>query len=223
VGAWIYLSHPLDVQTPAYGGGEGLEAVATRSMARGDSCNAARWSFSNHLGTHIDFPRHFSDEGKTLDDYPAGFWLFGAVTVVELQGLQPGGRIGVEDLEFETLPAETDLLLLKTGFGSQRGTSLYWENGPVFQPEIAEALRKKCPGIKVLGIDAISVSSWSDRDTGRQAHRAFLAHSRPILLLEDVDFSGINAQSCIERVLISPLRVAGADASPCTVLAEVRC
>lgn len=219
---WIYLSHPLDPQTPAYGGGEGLQTVAVRSMVRGDSCNAARWTLSNHLGTHIDLPRHFSETGKTLDDYQASFWHFQAVQVRELHGVEAGGTIAVEDLKLDELPAETDLLLLKTNCASRRDLPIYWEKGPIFLPEIAEALRNSLPRLRVFGFDAISVSSWSDRDTGRQAHRAFLDNPKwPILLLEDLDLEGVGDHSRIQQVLVCPLRVAGADGAPCTVLAEV--
>lgn len=75
VSKWIYLSYPLNCETPAYGGGESLKIRHEKSIEERDSCNTSYWSFSNHLGTHIDFPRHFVREGKTSDDYDPQFWI----------------------------------------------------------------------------------------------------------------------------------------------------
>lgn len=218
---WIYLSHLLDLHTPAYGGGEGLQKDAVRSIAKGDSCNAGRWVLPNHLGTHIDLPRHFSETGPVVEEYAADFWLFNSVEVLEIDDIEQIESVGVDNLNFNSVSPQTDLLLLKTGLGSKREQPLYWEKGPVFQPELAQFLRKQFPMLRVLGFDTISVSSLCDRETGRRAHKAFLDNVRPILLLEDLDLSQVNKEIRINQVIISPLRVAGADGSPCTVFAEV--
>jgi arylformamidase len=218
---WIYLSYLLDQQTPAYGGAEGLQVETVRTMANGDSCNAAFWSLPNHLGTHIDFPRHFSAEGRAVGSYPADFWIFRSVQLCELDSLVVRGEIGIEDFNLTSLSADTDLLLLKTGFGSYRNSSLYWEKSPVFSQELADALRLECTRLRVFGFDAISVSSWSARSVGRLAHKAFLDNYRPIMLLEDLDLSQLSNGASVEQVIISPLRVSGADGTPCTVFAEV--
>lgn len=89
--SWIYLSHLLDSQTPIYGGGEGLQAVQVRSVAQGESCNCSLWTLSNHLGTHIDFPLHFTETGSGMDDYSADFWRFRRVQLCEIDRVEPGG------------------------------------------------------------------------------------------------------------------------------------
>jgi len=221
VSRWIFLSHLLDSRTPAYGNGEGLQAISDRAMDRGDSCNTARWIFSNHLGTHIDFPRHFSPMGQTVEEYHAAFWHFRLVKILDVHGLGPGSTIESDTLELDSLPSTTELLLLKTGSGDLRKERSYWEQGPIFSPYLAGALRRQCPSLRVFGIDALSISSWANRQIGRETHRAFLDHTRPVLLLEDLDLSAVSSQTKFEQVIITPLRVAGADGSPCTVLAEV--
>ena len=73
-----YLSHILTDKTPAYGGDvEGAFKVKkVRSILEGHSCNAEQWSFSNHIGTHVDVPYHFFENGRKITDFPASFWLF---------------------------------------------------------------------------------------------------------------------------------------------------
>lgn len=221
---WLCLSYPLDGDTPAYGGGEGLRCEAARCMDRGDSCNASVWTFSNHLGTHLDFPRHFSPDGRTLDDYPMEFFMFERVGFIALERVEEGEILTWERLQgarIFRMPRDADLLLIKTGFGAKRGTPAYRQANPGFSPGLARDLRGRFPALRVLGFDSISLSSFAHRDLGREAHRAFLDHERPVLPLEDMDLSPLSAAWDVVRVLVVPLRVRGADGAPCTVPAQV--
>lgn len=217
----IYLSHLLGTVTPFYGGNGAFQADTLCSIASGDSCNASRWSFPNHAGTHVDLPRHFIPDGRGMDDYPPDFWFFQNIAIVDISAVLPGKAIGPEMLEeFEVSP-QIELLLLKTGLGRFRAMPVYWQEGPVFRPELADYLRSKFPSLRTFGFDTISVSSWTDRATGREAHRAFLGGEKPILLIEDMDLEDVDATRKISSVIVAPLLVSGADAAPCTVIAEV--
>jgi kynurenine formamidase len=73
----IFLSYFLNANTPVYGGAKGSVLFEElRSISKGDTSNNLYLKFPNHIGTHIDFPRHFSDTGKSLNDYSADFWIF---------------------------------------------------------------------------------------------------------------------------------------------------
>lgn len=218
---WIYMSYMLNEQTPAYGNGETFSSKPLSYMERGDSCNTANWNLPNHIGTHIDFSRHFVVKGKTLNDYPASFWHFKSVHLVFTPKVEPGRVIGPDDLRITSIPKETELLLIKTGFGSIRHQRLYWEANPAYLPELADVLRERCLFLRVVGFDSISLSSWINRSLGREAHKAFLDHPRPILLLEDMNLLIVCEETIFRQVVVSPLSVANADGSPCTVLAEV--
>ncbi len=219
---WIYLSHFLSETTPAYGNGESFKSVQRRSMERNDSCNAGLWTMSNHLGTHIDCPRHFSKSGKTLSEYAADFWLFFSVVVVDISPITPEQHIDLTVLPVENIPVDVDLLIVKTGFGKMRGDSMYWSSNPSFSPDLADALRERCPNLRAMGFDTISLSPWTDRDLGRQTHRAFLDTQRPILLIEDMDLTYLDRDTSVKQVIIGPLPVKDSDASPCMVICEVK-
>jgi arylformamidase len=217
----IYLSHFLGPETPLYGGEGCIQIDNLRSINSGDSCNSSRCSFPNHAGTHIDLPRHFVADGKMLDDYPPDFWIFQHVTIAELGEIIPGSVIGPDLLKQFEIPPLTELLLLKTGFGRLRGTPSYWMENPVFRPELAEYLRESLSALRAIGFDTISLSSWTDRTTGRLAHRAFLSGDNPILLIEDMDLAHLDNKTIVSRVTVAPLLMSGTDASPCTIIAEV--
>ena len=217
----IYLSHFLGTDTPFYGGDKTFQVEQLRSMAAGETCNSSRWSFPNHAGTHIDMPRHFVPDGNCMDDYPPDFWLFRNIAVVDISPLMPASLIGPSMLEKSQVSETVELLLLKTGFGRVRKTPAYWRENPVFTPELADFLRTRFPSLRVFGFDSISISSWTDRMTGREAHRAFLGGERPILLIEDMNLDAVDESMDFSRVTVAPLLVTGADAAPCTVIAEV--
>jgi len=218
---WEYLSYQLTQKTPSYGGGVSLTCAATSRIADGDSCNAQSWEMPNHLGTHIDFPYHFSKNGATQDHYPADFWVFKNPYLIDISPLQPGELIGQEQIDVESIPEQADILLVKTGFTHKRNDKIYWEKNPGFKPEFAEILRRKLPFVRIMGFDCISLSSYTNRDLGRIAHKAFLDHEKPILLLEDLDLSQLEQNSALLQIIVLPLRVEGSDAGPCTVIAEI--
>ena len=70
-----FLSYKLNDTTPAYGGKTGFTSKPQSSIKNSDSANTSIWKFPNHIGTHIDFPYHFYDEGQTLNHLDEK-WIF---------------------------------------------------------------------------------------------------------------------------------------------------
>jgi len=207
--AITYLSHFLNTDTPAYGGETGLvNFEKIRSISKGDTSNNLKLTFPGHIGTHIDFPFHFSDTGKKCHEYPASFWYFEKVGFIECSVDEIIGKI-------EHLLSDIELLILKTGFGAKRVEPEYWREQPVLKKELATIFKQKFPFLRVFGFDLISLTSKLDREEGKLAHRSFLIENE-ILVLEDMDLSDLNY--CPRQVVIAPLQIEGADGVPCTVI-----
>ncbi|MBU2510516.1 cyclase family protein [bacterium] len=213
----IYLSYPLSNKTPLYGNGDGIDISRERNMDEGHSCNTMKYSFPNHAGTHIDAPRHFNSKGATLDKYPAEFWFFSQIEMIDLSGK-------IDDLHLvkpEELPTPSnrnaELILLKTGYSTKRGTECYTLSPPGVSAEVADWIRESYTRVRCLGMDIISVSSYGKREEGRLSHHAFLNPEKgePILLIEDMDLS---FKKTPKYVMVSPLIVENSDGSPCMVL-----
>lgn len=216
----VFLSHPISNETIGYGGKKDFHSRAVLSMENGDSCNQSEWSFNNHVGTHIDAPFHFSTTGKTLDQFPASFWIFNHPQLIDL----PTDPSVVIDYGpwMESILQETDLLLLRTGFESHRNSENFWAHNPGLSPELGLWLRQNRPTIRVIGLDLMSVTSYDHRALGKKAHNAFLheAHpGNPLLVIEDMHLAEL--VSSPKRVTVSPLIVKNADGSPVTVIAEL--
>lgn len=219
---WFFLSYPLGDDSPAYGGGDGAVITPVNQITSGDSCNTGHWRFSNHLGTHLDFPRHFVMNGRTMDDYAAAFFVFENAAVIDLGEVNPGEIISEKHLEGYTLSKDIDILMIKTGFCRKRKTAIYWQNNPGFSPELGDFLRSSFPSLRVFGFDSISLASYTHRELGREAHRRFLEGPRSLLLLEDMALTQISDDTHLKRIIVAPWRVRGADAVPCTVMAETK-
>jgi arylformamidase len=218
---WIYLSYPLSFKTPAFGNEDSLKIQHKKSMEKSDSCNTQYWSLSNHLGTHIDCPRHFVSHGKTLSDYSPDFWIFYYPFIIDISPVEPDLIIQTKDIPLNDTPENMDMLIIKTGFSLLRGKDIYYKNNPGFAPELAVFLRKHFQNLRIFGFDSISLSSFAHRETGREAHKAFLDHPRPILLLEDMNLSMVNNSFKFKQIIVSPLIVDSADGAPCTIFADV--
>lgn len=213
----IWLSHPLSVETPAYGGGQGLKIEPASCIANGDTANTSCWTFPNHLGTHVDTPLHFFDGGMAVSDYSPDFWVFHNAQLMDIP-CEDGRLICSTDLS-EPICSKTDLLLLRTGFENYRVEPRYWQRNPGLDPELGKWLRFGFPNIRAVCIDSISITSRLHKQEGRIAHRTFLdpkGEGHPVLLVEDMALA--KAPHSLSTVVITPLLVNGADAAPCTVL-----
>ncbi len=213
----IFLSHLLDQSTPSYGNRERFRITQKSSIARGDSANGSEIQTNVHMGTHIDLPWHFYEDGPTIEEYDAPFWIFNHPLFVEIK---PKSLLIEEEL-IDLLEGiehpETDILCVKTGMGALREENAYWEKNYGFSPKLYPYLTSKFPQLKVFGFDCISVTSFAHRDVGKVAHRQFLNPSNPILLLEDMNLDELTSEMKLKQIIVSPLRIAKCDGLPCTV------
>lgn len=218
----VYLSHTLNLETPVYGGADSSFMLERkRDISLGDHANNSMLHFSAHMGTHIDMPFHFYEDGQTIEHFPASFWIFSSVLMVEIEP----ETLVIEKELMEALDkfdkkqlGICDLLLVKTGQEAFRGTRTYWEKNTGFSPLLYDYLILNLPNLRVFGFDSISLSSFQHRDIGRQAHKAFLNSQRPILPLGDMSLSRLSQEADIKRVVVSPLLVEKCDGLPCTVM-----
>ncbi len=216
---FIFLSHVLTADTPGYGGVAGFAVEQIKSITQECSVHSSKWTLSNHIGTHIDVPFHFSNQGETVESYPADFWIFKNPYLIDYQAhpselIEPGFWI-------ESIPQVSDLLLLRTGFETLRSQCEYWEKGPGLSPELGSWLRAHRPQVRAIGFDFISVTSWQNRPTGRNAHLALLDPNlagHPLVVIEDMALAGLKCSP--NKVIVSPIRVGGADGSPATIFAD---
>ena len=213
----VLLSHVLDENTPSYGGRDKLIIEQPSRIVEGRSANSSKWTFTNnHLGTHIDVPRHFFDSGKTITDYSPRDWIFKKIQIIDVP-CEMADLIGKEAIEYK-IKSDIDLLLIRTNYEKYRSIDKYWNDNPGLSPELGLWLRENFLNLRAIGFDFISLTSWRYRDIGKEAHKVFLdpdGKYNPILIIEDMSLAQINNE--ISEVIIAPLFINRSNGSPVTI------
>lgn len=212
-----FLSHVIGKKMSVYGGIGNMSVEPLRSIDSGDTSNVFRFTMENHWGTHTDSPNHFFRQGKRISAYPADFWIFRKPTVVHVD-LKPA-EIMKDIACLEAVRDDADLLLFRSGWSKYRGQDIYGTQNPGIHPDIGRIVRRKFPNIRAVGMDWVSISSFRNRELGRETHRAFLdpdGEGEPVLIIEDMDLS-CDTKDLVE-VWVFPLRVEDLDSAPCTVV-----
>lgn len=219
---WIFLSYPLNDQAFGYGNGERFKLNRLTDISKGNTSNNTSFQMPTHYGTHIDFPFHFSIDGKRSTDYKAVDFVFNYPSLIEINANEViDYLISNKDLHHaQELSNNTDLLIVKTGFCNKRYTEDYWKNGLGFHKETAAFLKDKFPHLKAIAFDLISLNSYQNREHGREAHKEFLSKNN-VLIIEEMDLTKVSKQTKFKQVIVSPLMLDEADGAPVTVFAEL--
>lgn len=157
-------------------------------------------SMGLHTGTHLDAPRHFLPDGKTVDLYPLDRFI-GPVRVC--------GISGVDSIRLDEVTG-FDLTGVERVLFRTRNSSLWQESG--FQsgfiglaPDAASYL-VTC-GVKMVGIDYLSIQAFgADNDV----HTILLEND--VLILEGLNLSGVEDGDYL--LCCCPLSIPGVEASP---------
>ncbi len=217
----IFLSHPYTSDTPSYGNRDMVKISSNSSIRTGETANSSTWIFTNnHIGTHIDVPYHFDENGKKVTDYEAKDWFFSEVGLVDIP-CTTAILISEKEIEKFNLSTDIEILLIRTGFENFRSKDSYWNDNPGLSPSLPRYLRKVFPELRCVGFDFISITSWKYREEGKKSHKAFLSPAvgeKPILAIEDMSLK--KASNKIDWLVVSPLLVENSNGAPVTVIAS---
>jgi kynurenine formamidase len=217
------ISYPISSKSPLYPGTPPISFHELKSIAKGDSVNTTLISLSSHSGTHIDVPRHFCPDGKTVQDLLGERLEISLVYCIDVPAKQKK-PIRISDIQplIEQIPDAAGLFI-RTGMYQTRATdnNRYCSSHPWIHPELPLFLRISLPSMRLFGTDTISISNPQHRDEGRQCHRAFLCEEKPIVLAEDLDLSDPSLSSAPLVVTIYPWILDDLDGVPIHAFAEL--
>jgi arylformamidase len=199
------VSVPLVAGMPAYPGNPDFELQPVKRIADGGSSNVSRLVLGTHTGTHVDAPRHFIDDGLTVDALSLDL-LIGRARVVEIS---KRGGIGVEELAEAGL-REDIRVLLKTSNSALWNDTHFHQDYTYITEEGARYLVEQ--GVKVIGVDYLSVEQY--KKAGAPAHRALL--SQGVVIIEGLNL--YEAEPGMYEMYCLPLRVADGDGAPARVI-----
>ena len=81
---FVYLSYILDDNTPSYGNRNKFITTKKSDISRGDVANDTTVETTVHIGTHIDMPYHFFEDGQTIEDFDIDFFNFENILFIEI-------------------------------------------------------------------------------------------------------------------------------------------
>jgi arylformamidase len=218
----FYLSYVLDENTPTYGNRNKFNLYKKSSILNGDIANDSFIETTVHIGTHIDMPYHFYENGQRIEDFDVEYFYFSKVLFLELNPNELVIKDELIDLLKETNNKDSyDSIIVKTGICYKRKEEIFWKKNYGFHPEVAYYIRENFPKVRVFGFDSISVSSFANRMIGREVHKVFLNPEKPILLIEDMDLRKISQKNRVRTMIVAPLRISKCDGIPCTIVGEI--
>jgi arylformamidase len=198
------ISLTISASLPVWPGEPPAKLTQTASMDSGADYNGTHLDFSAHTGTHIDAPHHFLNDNRTIESLPLNV-LTGPCYVAQLP--DDIDEISAEVLERLPLPTGVARILFGTRNSKlwAQGEEQFQENFVAISENGAEWLVAR--GIKLVGIDYLSVAPYSDP---APTHQVLLRAG--VIVLEGLDLSqvprGFYDLYCL------PLKLAGSDGAP---------
>ncbi|MBT7990858.1 MAG: cyclase family protein [Anaerolineae bacterium] len=198
------ISLPISPNLPVWPGDPAVELAQILSMDDGEDANVSHLSTGVHVGTHVDAPHHFLNNGRTVENLSLDI-LTGKAFVLHLS--DDVDEITAEILDASPIPPATQRLLLRTK-NSRLWTSdsrTFHPNFIAISPDGAEWLVDY--GIQLVGVDYLSVAPFGD---SVPTHQILLKAG--IIALEGCDLSQV-PQGEYELYCL-PLKLVGSDGAP---------
>jgi arylformamidase len=169
---------------------------------------------STHVGTHIDSPAHFCNNGIPVDKIPLSrLVVFNKTKVLEIKK-RNNDIIGVDDLKAFDIN-NNDTILINTGWSSNRFSDNYFKNNPGLSKQASEYLSDL--QINLVGIDSPNIDPAIDENFN--AHKVLSARNIPII--ENlVNLDKIKGNSNFIFIAL-PLNLKGCSGSPIRAIAII--
>lgn len=198
------ISLTISPNLPTWPGDPALELEQIESMDKGAQANVTRLSAAVHLGTHVDAPRHFLNDGGTAESLPLDV-LTGPCYVVQMpDGIE---AITAEVLERTEITKDMKRILFGTSNSHwwARGETAFQTNFVAITEDGAEWLVEH--GVQLVGVDYLSVAPYEETVP---THTVLLKAG--VIIVEGLNLSKI--MRGFYDLYCLPLKIANADGAP---------
>jgi len=198
------ISLTISPDLPTWPGDPGLELEKFESMDKGAHNNVSRISSSVHLGTHVDAPYHFLNDGSTVEQLPLDV-LTGPCYVVQLPD-------GIEAITAEVLDRTEITSQMKRVLFGTRNSHLWAKGESKFQTDFVAIMEDGAEwlverGVQLVGVDYLSVAPYGD---SVPTHRLLLKAG--VVVVEGLNLS--NVLRGFYDLYCLPLKLAKCDGAP---------
>ncbi len=185
------LSQPLNADAPFWPFYPPFEVKYIKRKAE-QGVNAQYIMTSNHMGTHLDAPRHFVTGGKTIDQLPLE-WLYGPGVIIDISAEMSELEVFSPDLlESKADIHDGDILFIHTGWhrhaqwGDEPDEEKYIHRHPGPHYSICDWLLDK--KIHLWGVDMISTDHPMNLPIGRFLGKGGLEHWQKVRAQTEAKF-----------------------------------
>jgi kynurenine formamidase len=208
----IDLSWSVGEATPVFPGDPRIRTAVHSTVAK-EGHAIRTWSSGMHVGTHLDAPDHFLDDGGDVASMDPATCL-GDATVLKVDVKDNVIETSALRKEWRKRGKKDRILLIHTGWSAHRTEPSYFESFPGFDRAFEAFVEET--GIVLLGVDMPSVR-YADGDYAG-FHRMLL--SRRIAIVENL----IRLDELPRRVWFTalPLKLQGFDGSMVRAVAVVK-
>lgn len=176
--------------------------------------NTHRIVLGSHMGTHMDAPYHFLNQGATIEQLPIEK-MIGPIEIVDLTRMGQGCVVEVDDICKCRLGKR---ILLKYGWYKKWKSDLYYKDFPYLSIETAQFLIDK--GVEFIAMDTPSpdpgMNIYSSQDSA--VHKLFLKND--IIIVEYLNNTELLKPNISYELVVLPLKVCGCDGAPCRAIAR---
>lgn len=206
----IDISIPLKEGMPAWPNGKKLKIGKEMDMEKGDRSNDSFLECNVHTGTHIDAPRHFLKNGKTMEQIPLDV-LIGPATVAHFPNTD---AITAQDLDDLNLSNNIERLLLKTRNAEfwEKDEKKFREDFVALLPDAAQWISDH--NIKLVGIDYLSIEPY--RNEGFSTHHILL--KADVVIVEGLNLASVEPGTY--ELVCMPLSIPNIEASPARAILQ---
>jgi len=211
-GKYYDLSNPVWEKMPYYPASFPVQLEQVSSVKQG-GFNVHKITMATHHGTHVDAPRHLSNEGKPLEELDLNRFM-GEGVVLDLSFKEIGSGIGTNDLKkFSDLVRLEDIVILYTGCSNHLGESWINSKYTYLEKSGAEWLVQK--KVKSVGIDFFSIDQYGDKTN--PAHNLLLSNGIP--LIEEISSEARHLLNKRIYLICLPIRIKAGDGAPARAIA----
>jgi arylformamidase len=198
------ISLPISPDLPVWPGDPQIVLEQFISMGDGEDANVSRIAAGVHIGTHVDAPHHFLNDGRTVENLDLGI-LTGKAFVLHLD--DDVDMVTADVLDAAPILPATSRLLLRTKNSRHWAASSrnFDRNFVAISPDGAEWLVAN--GIQLIGVDYLSVAPFNDPVP---THKIVLAAG--IIVIEGCDLSQVPQGEY--QLYCLPLKLLGAEGAP---------
>jgi arylformamidase len=201
------VSVQLSNDLPVWPSGPPIRLQSTPHLSRDRSYTIHETfiQISSHMGTHIDAPFHFVENGRRLNEIPLER-LIGKASVFEFPGVRSIGGRELRPLNWEGV----ERVLFKTENSKHWHDGRFYEEFVYLEPEGAKFLVER--GVKLVGIDYLSIEKF--RAEKHLTHFALL--EKDVIVIEGLDLSRVGPGEY--SMVALPLNLLGTDGGPTRVI-----